>query len=254
MSEPTKKICGEMARYSGFWQSYRDLDLEGIEVLSGMANGLYIDFLQNGLVRQMFDKEKQFGRFDYFWLLNDDMIMPRGTLRKLVSDDKDIVVPIMFQHDLPFDALFFDYQQPDGLYHHKYLEPGDNGLTQGRAAGGGGMLIKREVFDAFPDPWWETHWDFPQPGQLASPGTPGYPTRSTEDFDFCKKAKEAGFEVWCDLDCPVGHQTLFTVWPVRLLDHQGSWATAIERKGKHVIIPAALDPVTHPVQEESMVP
>ena len=234
--------CGELARYSSFWQSYRDLDLAGIEMLNGQSQGLYIDYNQNGLVRTMIEAEKTFGRFDYFWLLNDDMIMPRDTLQKLVAADKDIVVPIMLQHDVPFDTLFFDYRQEDGLYHHKYLEPGDRGLKRGLAAGGGGMLIQRHVFDAYPDPWWQTHWDFPKPGKG------GHPTRSTEDFDFCKKAEDAGFEVWCDLDCPVGHQTIFTVWPVRQAN--GEWATSIERRGSHIVIPAALDPVTHQPQEE----
>ena len=227
--------CGETARYSSFWQSRLDLDLEGIEALSGQSQGLYIDFNQNGLVRIMKDAEKTFGRFDYFWLLNDDMIIPRPTLKQLIAADKDIVVPIMVQHDIPFDTLFFDYRQDDGLYHHKYLEKWQRGLVRGLAAGGGGMLIKRAVFDAFPDPWWETHWAYPKPGDQ------GFPTRSTEDFDFCKKAEDAGFEVWCDLDCPVGHQTMFTLWPVRQPD--GTWTTSLERRGKHVVIPAAIDPV-----------
>lgn len=249
MSDRPKRVfiglpCGELARYSGFWQSYRDLNLEGIEVLSGLGQGLYIDYNQNGLVRKMFEAEKEFGRFDYFWLVNDDMSMPRNTLKQLMSWKKDIICPIMLMHDVPFDTLFYDYRQEDGLYHHKYLETGERGLVRGLAAGGGGMLIKREVFDAFPDPWWETHWSFNGP----------HPTRSTEDFDFCKKAEDAGFEVWCDLDCPVGHQTIMTVWPVRMQD--GSWSTSIERRGQHVIIPAALDPTKHtqPQMDEAFQP
>ncbi len=239
MGDPVKVFialpCGEIARYGSHWQSRLDLDLDGIQVLSGQGQGLYIDYNQNGLVRQMLEKEKQFGlRFDYFWLLNDDMTMPRNTLKKLIAADKDIVCPIMVMHDIPFDTLFFDTRLADGVYHHKYLEAGDRGLIQGLAAGGGGMLIKREVFDAFQDPWWETHWDFPKPGEA------GWPTRSTEDFDFCMKAEAAGFEIWCDLDCPVGHTTIFTVWPCRLAD--GSWGTSIERRGKHIVIPAAIDP------------
>ena len=235
--------CGELARYSSFWQSYRDLDLTGIEILDGQSQGLYIDYQQNSCIRKMREAEEKFGQFDYFWLLNDDMSMPRATLQKLVAANKDIVVPIMLLHDLPFDTLFYDYRQEDGLYHHKYLEPGERGLTRGLAAGGGGMLIKREVFDAFEDPWWQTHWDFPT---KENPGK-GHPTRSTEDFDFCRKAEESGFEVWCDLDCPVGHTTIFTVWPIRQPD--GTWTTGIERRGKFIIIPAAINPVTHTQNE-----
>ena len=84
MSDPVKVFipvpCGEIARYSAFWQTRLDLDLEGIRVQSGQGRGLYIDFNQNGMVRTMMESEKINGRFDYLWLLNDDMLIPPSAL------------------------------------------------------------------------------------------------------------------------------------------------------------------------------
>lgn len=246
MNQPTRVFiglpCGELSRFSGFWRSREALDLTGLEVQAGQAQGLYIDNNQNIAVRNMMKLEEETGkRFDYFWLLNDDMMIPPDTLQKLIKHQKDVVVPLLVGHEIPHEPLFYDYREGDD-YRHKFLEPGDRGLVRGVGSGGGGMLIARHVFDAIPDPWWENH-------MVYSGGRP--PIKSTEDFDFCRKVEDAGFEIWCDLDCPIGHGTIFNVWPVRL--HDGSWGTSYERHGKHVIIPAALNPETNPNPIEEMV-
>ena len=94
------------------------------------------------------------------------------------------------------------------------------------------MLIKRKVLETIPDPWWETHTAWPK-------GLP--PISSTEDLDFCKKVREAGFRIFCNLDAPIGHITPMIVWPSRRTD--GSWWTAISRGVSKVEIPAARSPL-----------
>lgn len=231
--------CGELSRFSAFWKCREGLDLEGLQVQAAMVNGLYIDNNQNIAAREMLKQD-----FDYYWLLNDDLLLPPKTLKQLLSHKKDVVVPLVLGHEVPNEPLFYD-KRDGSVYHHRYLEPGDHGLVPGLGSGGGGMLISRRVLEAIADPWWETsivHDD------------KGIPGRSTEDLDFCRKVENAGFEIWCDLDCPVGHLTIFTVWPIRQPD--GTWTTSLERHGKHVLLPAALNPETHPrleTPEESFV-
>ncbi len=240
MGEPIKIFiglpCGELARFSSFWQSREGLDLTGFQVRSAQAQGLYIENNQNILARNMMEHD-----FDYFWLLNDDMIIPTDTLQKLVKRGKDVVTPLLVGHDIPHEPLFYTARDDDN-YFHLYLEPGQRGLVRGLGSGGGGMLISRRVFEAFPDPWWERHIVRVQAEHSVF-------VSSTEDLDFCRKIEDAGFEMWCDLDCPIGHTILMNVWPVRLAD--GSWGTSYERRGKHVIIPAALNPEKHeiPIEE-----
>lgn len=57
------------------------------------------------------------------------------------------------------------------------------------AVGFGCILIKREVFEKVPYPWFEWH-EPPQP---------------SEDFFFCDKARKAGFEIKVFTDCKFSH-------------------------------------------------
>jgi len=47
-----------------------------------------------------------------------------------------------------------------------------------------------------------------------------------EDFDFCQRAVNAGFDIWVDQDVPVGHLAIMTIWPMK--DEEG-WKTKITR-------------------------
>ncbi len=214
--------CGELSRYGMFWNSFQALDLAGLDVMiPQQVWSPYIANNQNILARLMRSSDA-----DYFWLLNDDLVFPRQTLKQLLAHQKDIVIPLVMSHELPCEPLFYAHRTGDD-YFHRYIKNGERGLVKGIGAGGGGMLISRKVFDAFPDPWWETHFT------VASGN--GLPIETTEDLDFCQKAKAAGFDIWCDLDTPVGHITLFNVWPVRKPD--GTWTVQLERNGKVVEMP-----------------
>ena len=55
--------------------------------------------------------------------------------------------------------------------------------------GGGCMLLRRELFDRIPSPWFRSETD-------AGVGT---------DVQICKAARENGFQVWCDTSIEIGH-------------------------------------------------
>jgi GT2 family glycosyltransferase len=48
-------------------------------------------------------------------------------------------------------------------------------------------LIKREVFEKVPQPWFAPDIDL------------------GEDLAFCKRANKAGFQIWCDTNLICGH-------------------------------------------------
>ena len=54
-----------------------------------------------------------------------------------------------------------------------------------RAGTSGGMLIRRRVLEGMERPY--------------------FAAELSHDVDFCVKAREAGFEVYCDLDLPMAH-------------------------------------------------
>ena len=93
------------------------------------------------------------------------------------------------------------------------------GLIELQAGGCAGMLIRREVLEAIEPPWFE------------------YTDRS-EDIVFCEKAKEAGFNIYCDLSARLGHVTTAFVWPSTNQD--GDWFVGLTIGGKmDLLIPFA---------------
>jgi len=56
--------------------------------------------------------------------------------------------------------------------------------------GGGCMLIRKEIFNKVAEPWFAPEFEF---------GT---------DIQICKKAREAGYTVWCDTSLEIGHVKL----------------------------------------------
>ncbi len=148
---------GEMSRYSEFWRSVQGIVLpEGVTIHpdSDVCRSPYIANNQNWLARLFLA-----GDADYYWLLNDDQMYPATTLARLLAYHKDVIVPLCLRHDLPCEPLIYDRVDPEApdqyLYH--YLQKDDPELLAIVGAGGGGMLIHRRVFEAIPDPWWETH-------------------------------------------------------------------------------------------------
>jgi len=81
------------------------------------------------------------------------------------------------------------------------------GLLPVQSCGRSGMLVRREVFQRIPGPWFQL-------GQTN-------PEYSGEDLHFCGKLREAGIPILADTDLSFGHTGPVTAWPVREAD--GSW-------------------------------
>lgn len=245
MSKPKIFIatpCGYHARYSPFHQSKDELDFTGLDVLTPRSWwSPYISNNQNDLGR-LFMRTNA----DYFWLLNDDLILEPNILRQLVSHEKDVIVPLVMDHEPPFQPLFFDRREGEE-YFYRFIAHGEKGIVSGIASGGGGMLISRRVFETIKDPWWNTHMI---PEYVDSKGVLHPAHQSTEDFDFCEKAVNAGFEIWMDLDATPSHITPMNVRAVRLRD--GTWITILERNGQYITMPMA-QPNTQPIRPEEKV-
>jgi hypothetical protein len=220
--------CGELSRYPWFWSSLMELQLPAGSVKGPPCQSPYIENNQNILARLFLQTD-----CTHFFLTNDDQVYPPQTVLRLLEVNRDVVVPLCLGHELPHEPLVYDRVEGDS-YHHRYLQHLEYGIHSVVGSGGGGMLIRRIVFETIPDPWWETHTS-----TLAS-----VPVSSTEDLDFCKKVIDAGFDLVCDLDTPVGHITPFIVWPNRRPD--GSWVTAISRGTSKIEIPTAQSPLAVP--------
>jgi len=139
---------------------------------------------------------------DYLFMLDDDQIididttmLPSSryeflrTLLKHLEEDpqKGIVGALYYQRSVDEHWPVIMQSNGDGGYF--FLTPVEisRQLQKVDVTGGGAMLIRMEVFDRIPSPWFEPEFDY---------GT---------DIQICKKVAEAGYTIWCDTSLEIGH-------------------------------------------------
>lgn len=151
---------------------------------------------RNTLVRRSLEAGSEWILF-----LDDDHVYPSDLLFRLLAHEKDIVGSLYLRRAAPFAPVAFSHRrQDDGLYQSIDLtELPNEGLLKVQAVGAAGLLIRSEVFRAFPEPWFvhgrHAEWD------------------ASEDIVFCEQAQDAGFEVFVDLGAQLGHMAPAAVWP-----------------------------------------
>lgn len=120
------------------------------------------------------------GDYTHVFFLNNDTWPDEGHISDLIACDKDIISGITPAY---YDGFFWMGQ----IIKDRKIQIDEvpNVLTQAVRAGGPAMLIKREVIEAMKFPW----FDFEQ----VEPGV-----EKSEDYAFCDKAIELGFEVWIE--------------------------------------------------------
>jgi len=125
--------------------------------------------------------------------IDDDMMFPVDTLTRLLAHNKEIIGvnyhPRMLC-TLYMVGLFGDEEDGGEKVKEEDLP---KELFTCRGVGAGVLLIDTCVFHKIERPWfaWEVH----EYGMV----TEG------EDFYFCKKAREAGYEIWCDPTLKINH-------------------------------------------------
>ena len=155
----------------------------------------------NQFIRKMLETD----RFQWLWIIGDDHVFTVDIIIRLLSREKDVVVPFCCRRTYPYDPTVHANGDIDNDW--KSVETkwfkGKSGLVNlndsRNIAGNAGMLIRRRVFESMEDPWFEM-------GKVHSEyGSP--------DLWFAKKITEAGFDIWLDMDTPIGHLTHMGVWP-----------------------------------------
>jgi len=158
---------------------------------------------RNILIQQAVDNE-----CTHIFLMDDDMILPADTLKKLLKHDKDIVTGLYLLRGFPYRPALFDKAYDNGKCKHTSLTPDMKGLVPAVNCGLGCVLIKTRVFRELIKPWVRL-------GEVES-------DQWCDDIGFFNRCRKAGFRIWCDLDCPCGHMTNITIWPEK---HNGVWYT-----------------------------
>ena len=150
---------------------------------------------------------------DYLLWLDSDMRFPKETIGHLILRDKPIVAANYSTRRMPVKPVAM--RDAAGKIDRVFTAPGSEGLEAVDYVGMGVMMVKREVFEKLDAPW------FAIPYSTVGNHYIG------EDVYFCRKAKEAGFEVLVDHDLSqhVKHIGTFEY------SHEGAWAMKEQTDG-----------------------
>lgn len=133
---------------------------------------------------------------DWLLMLDDDMVISPdapfgvseayGFLEKMLGHGKDVCGALYYQRGGHCSAVLMTKSGDRG---YRFLRDDElvGGLQRVDVAGGGCLLVNMRVFDKIPQPYFAPEHEF---------GT---------DIQLCRKATEAGFEVWADTSIELGH-------------------------------------------------
>lgn len=134
---------------------------------------------------------------DWILYVDDDMILEKDALDRLLAHKKEIVGVNAYSRALPLSSTV-GLMDKDG----KYLEPEKHtewemripeGLFECFSIGTGVLLIDMKVFNAIAKPWFK--FDMHEEGYM----------KQGEDSWFCTEAKKKGYKIYCDPTLKIGH-------------------------------------------------
>jgi len=186
----------------GQLKAIRELGIERYFYLFNRAFPL--DYNRNVLVKKALELDA-----DWILFLDADMTFPPDLVSTLIEDaiqnNASIVSGCYFKKHPPHacvSALKNHPQDPQLLIpidpaastESREEEASGPRLLECDVIGMGAALVKREVFEATPHPWFE-YEVYEKTGEMSV----------TEDVPFCRKAQEAGFGIFTDVGLVCGH-------------------------------------------------
>lgn len=172
-------------------------------LIDQIGENTYLSFARNMCVHKAKETAvKRLSRLpDYYLWVDQDNVCPDDLFFRLHQHDKDIVSGSYVRKGGAYEWVF----RPTAEERNWEAE-GKRGLVECRYVGFGACLVKGEVFEKLKMPWFEEGTSKEKvDGKIRYHET-------GEDVYFCDKAREAGYKVWVDTDCHVGH-TGAVIWP-----------------------------------------
>lgn len=141
---------------------------------------------------------------DYICWADSDVIFPPGAFTALLSLGLDFVTGIYFQRGAPHWPLISQYRPERDSFSFLTDWP-ENVIAPVDGCGFGCVITSLKMLRALPEPWFKYE-------------------KFSEDFDFCRKASKAGFQLFVHTGVLCEH--LADPRPVGLEDFRKSWADA----------------------------
>lgn len=174
-------------------QEWLDRDVPQPQMQIKRVPGTQIPWMRNWVVEQM-------RRDDEFVLFVDsDQVPPIGAIPRLLRHGVGIVGGLIVERVAPFDVCAVKNWEPFERFRVEDFPYSDQILRPVLSVGTGFLLIRREVFDALPPPWFRC-------GQV------GRADLLNEDMHFCMRAAEVGYPVFLDPTVRPGHEAKVTLY------------------------------------------
>lgn len=153
--------------------------------------------------------------------MDDDMAMKQDALDQLLSHDKDVVTGLYLSRSYPHQPLIFDVADESGACLFAYLTGDEPRLKEVVNCGLGFCLVKTEIFKHLEKPYVRL-------GEIDS-------EQWCDDVGFFNRVRKAGFKIYCDMECRVGHIGTLIIWPTK---ENGKWMSGYDTSGRgHVNVP-----------------
>lgn len=125
--------------------------------------------------------------YDYLFSVDSDIVLPKDTLTKMISADKDIISGLYIQRFSDRHVLEIYHSTPGGgVTNTPYEWIEGRGIVPIAGCGFGCVLVKSEVLKTMSYPHFKYH------SALTMQGT------VSEDVFFCTKARQHGFNIFAD--------------------------------------------------------
>ncbi len=215
---------GELARYAISYHSILRLQVPPGTICIP-ARGSSIAENRNGIASRALDAGAE-----WVFYADDDQVFFPDTLTRLLVHDKDIISGLYVKREIPFVPHIYDREDENGWLAPHLLTRFDGGLMEFKSVAAGCLVVKTAVLRAMTaqglagsdgKKWWNL-------GQMK-----GAEDNWGDDHNFCQRARQAGFKIWCDLDVRIGHEVLGTVYPKR--NEDGSWTTIMMQGDNQII-------------------
>ena len=171
------------------FKSIYDLEVPaGYETTFQYFYGYRIDQIRNLIADWMVNND-----FDYLFSVDSDIAFPPDTLTRFLEHDRDMVTGVYRQRK-PEQIVEIYNGVGQNISWESLKQAGeDQKLVEVGGCGFGCVLIKKQVFTAIPYP----HFEYTVALNHAN--------TISEDVDFCRKATNRGFTIWCDTHLQCDH-------------------------------------------------
>lgn len=155
----------------------------------GLSERMVVDWARNHLADLAKDHINEYTgeKFTHVLWLDDDHVFDPDLACVLASHEKDMVSALYYGRSEPYLPVVYVKDTSDDKYKYFPLVIAPDALFECDAAGFGAMLMKREVLEKVPKPWFTIDW------------------KCGEDIAFCTHAREHGVKIFCDGRYKLGH-------------------------------------------------